>query len=229
MRVRAVLLAASVLTALVGTTLVAIYVYGADARARERAVGDGRMTAILVVTREVPAGTDASEVSFDRRPFVGGSIPPDVVTDLRELSGQVSTTTLFAGTPLVRGMFSDQGSARGAEVELTGVSPASVVVPVRVNGLAAMAEALAPGVEVTLFNTVEGRTAVIVPRIRVVRVVRGGSDGGGIDALLVQATPADAALITAANRAQSLDVGLPGSEAAVSRDVTAAVPIARRP
>jgi hypothetical protein len=111
-------------------------------------------------------------------------------------------------------------------VELTGVSPGSVVVPVRVIGLDAMAEALAPGVEVTLFNTVEGRTAVIVPRIRVVRVVEGGSDGGRIDALLVQATPLDAALITAANRSQSLDVGLPGSAAAVSRQVTAAVPVA---
>ena len=226
MRVRAVLLAASVITAFVGTALVAIYVHGADARARERAVGDGRMTAILVVTRDVPAGTPAAEVSFDRRPFPGGSIPPDVVGDLRDLSGQVSTTTLFAGTPLVHGMFSDQGAARGAEVELTGVSPGSVVVPVRVTGLDAMAEALAPGVEVTLFNTVEGRTAVIVPRIRVVRVVQGGSDGARIDALLVQATPLDAALITAANRAQSLDVGLPGSAAAVSRQVTAAVPVA---
>jgi len=227
-RARAVLLAASVITALVGTTLVALYVYGADARARERAVGNGRMTAILVVTREVPAGTAASEVSFDRRPFVGGSIPPDVVTDLRDLSGQVSTTTLFAGMPLVRGMFTDQGASRGAEVELTGVSPGSVVVPVRVNGLKVMAEALAPGVDVTLFNTVEGRTTVIVPRIRVVRVVLGGSDGGGIDALLVQATPPEAALITAANRSQSMDVGLPGSEAAVSRDVTATVPVVPR-
>lgn len=228
MRVRAVLLAASVIIALAGTALVAVYVHGADARARERAVGDGRTTAVLVVTRGVSAGTPAGEVSFERRPFAVGSIPPDVVTDLRDLGGQVSTTTLFAGTPLVRGMFSDQGAARGAEVELTGVSPGSVVVPVRVTGLDAMAEALAPGVEVTLFNTVEGRTAVIVPRIRVVRVVQGGSDGGRIDALLVQATPPDAALITAANRAQSLDVGLPGSAAAVSREVTAAVPIPPR-
>lgn len=229
MRPRAVLLLASVLLALVGTGLVALYVHGADARARERAGGDGRLTALLVVSGDVSPGTAAEDVSFDRRPFSGGSIPPDVVTDLRELTGTVSTTTLFAGMPLVKGMFTADGASRGAEIELTGMAPGNVVVPVRVNGLDAMSEALAPGLEVTLFNTVEGTTTVVVPRIAVVRVVRGGADDeGGVEALLVQATPSDAALITAANRAQSLDVGLPGSEAAITRDTRAVVPVTRR-
>jgi pilus assembly protein CpaB len=228
-RPRAVLLLASVLTALVGTGLVALYVHGADARARQRAVGDGRLTALLVVGREVPPGTAAEDISFDRRPFAGGSIPPEAVTDLRDLTGTVSTTTLFAGTPLVKGMFSEAGASRGAELGLTGMAPGNVVVPVRVNGLEALSEALAPGLEVTLFNTVEGTTTVVVPRIAVVRVVRGGTDDEGtVQALLVQATPSDAALITAANRAQSLDVGLPGSEAAINRDVRAVVPVTRR-
>jgi pilus assembly protein CpaB len=229
-RPRAVLLIASILVALVGTGLVALYVQGADARAQQRAVGDGGLTPVLVVSRKVPPGTSATEISFDRKPFSDGSIPPDAVTDLREIAGKVSTTTLFAGTPLVRGMFTDQGASRGAEIELTGVAPGNVVVPVRVNGLDSLAEALSPGVDVTLFNTVDGRTTVVVPRIRVVRVTRNGSSvsGGRIDSLLVQASPSDAALITAANRAQSLDVGLPGSKAVVTKDVTAAVPVPHR-
>ena len=111
------------------------------------------------------------------------------------------------------------------DVSLT-VAPGNIVVPVRATGLDAMAEALAPGVEVTLFNTADGRTSVIVPRIGVVRVVRTPGDRG-ISALLVQATPQNVAIITAANRAQSLDVGLPGSEAAVTTNLSARQPQTR--
>jgi hypothetical protein len=216
------MLAVSVALALVGTGIVALYVHDADARAERRAGTDGGLTPVYVVTRQVPAGTSVAEVRIDRRPFAGGSVPPNAVTDLGDIAGKVTSTTLFAGAPLVKGMFTDDGAARGAEIELTGVAAANVVVPVRVNGLEAMSEALAPGVEVTLFSTAEGSTAVVVPRIGVVRVVRSGGDR--IGALLVQATPAQAALITAANRAQSLDVGLPGSKADVTTGVRATVP-----
>jgi hypothetical protein len=219
------MLAVSVVVALAGTALVALYVHGADARAQRRVVGDG-LTSIYVVTADAPPGTSVADVRIDRRTFAGGSVPPHPVTDLDQIAGKVTSTTLFAGAPLVRGMFTDEGAPRGAEIELTGVAPGNVVVPVRVNGLDALAEALAPGVEVTLFNTTEGRTAVIVPRIGVVRVVRAAGDRG-ISALLVQATPANVALITAANRAQTLDVGLPGSEAAVTTGLAARLPRTR--
>ena len=224
MRSRTAMLAVSVALALAGTGIVALYVRGADARAERRAVGEGGLTSIYVVTRQVPAGTSVADVRIDRRAFAGGSIPPDAVTDLGAIAGKVTSTTLFAGAPLVAGMFTDDGSARGAEIELTGVGAANVVVPVRVSGLEAMSEALAPGVEVTLFSTAEGSTTVVVPRIGVVRVVRSNGSGERISALLVQATPSQAALITAANRAQSLDVGLPGSKADVTTSVRAAVP-----
>jgi pilus assembly protein CpaB len=227
-RSRTTLLGVSVVLALVGTALVALYVRGADARAERRVVGDGGLTSIYVVTRDVPAGTSVADVRIDRRAFSGGSIPPDIVTDLDDIAGKVTSTTLFAGAPLVTGMFTADGAARGAEIELTGVTAGSVVVPVRVSGLDAMAEALAPGVEVTLFSTAEGNTAVVVPRIGVVRVVRSSGSGDRISALLVQATPAQAALITAANRAQSLDVGLPGSKADVTTSVRATVPARTR-
>jgi Flp pilus assembly protein CpaB len=226
-RSRAALLAVSVAVALVGTGLIAFYVHDADARAQRKVVGDGRLTPLYVVTRDVPAGTSVSQVNVARRSFAAGSIPPDAVTDLDAIAGKVTASTLFAGAPLVGGMFTDSGAARGAEIELTGVAPGNIVVPVRIGGLDAMSEALTPGVEVTLFHTVKGDTKVIVPRIGVVRVVRGTGDGEGgtgrIDALLLQASPRDAALITAANRAQSLDVGLPGSRAAVTTSVGARV------
>jgi pilus assembly protein CpaB len=217
------MLAVSVVVALAGTALVALYVRGADSRAQQRAVGDG-LTSIYVVTGDVAPGTSVADVRIDRRAFTGGSVPPGAVTDLDQIAGKVTSTALFAGAPLVRGMFTDEGAARGAELELTGVASGNVVVPVRVAGLDAMAEALAPGVEVTLFNTIEGRTSVAVPRISVVRVVRAQGAAARIGALLVQATPEQAALITAANRAQSLDVGLPGSKADVTTSVRARVP-----
>jgi pilus assembly protein CpaB len=225
---RAVSLVAATLVAVVGVALVAVYVQGAESRARQRY---GQSARVLVTRDAAPAGTPAHDLILQWRTLPRAAVPAGAVTELDRLAGHVTTAPLFPGVPIVTGMFGRSAPPRGAEGAVSGASATGMVVPVRVNDLPTIGGLLKPGDHVTLFASNEGRTRVVVARVPLVGfggTAAGGTgqraDGGaapGAEALLVDANPQDAAAIIAAARIAPLDVALPGSRADVPGDLSA--------
>ncbi len=98
--------------ALTGALLLVDYVRDADARAQasERAVPT------LVVQREIPQGTPAGqlEAMVSTVDVPARLVAPDAVTDLTELDGLVTKSTLYAGEQVLTGRFALAGSENTA-------------------------------------------------------------------------------------------------------------------
>jgi hypothetical protein len=101
----------------------------------------------------------------------------------------------------------------GPESAIDGVRPDHVVIGVQPGASTAVAAAVRPGQQVTLWSVGDGTATVIVPRVTVVRVERDRRETPS--AVLVQATPADAGLIAAADQGRIV-IGIPGSTAPIT-------------
>jgi pilus assembly protein CpaB len=98
---RTLLLIASILVAALGTTLVWLYVQGADTRAQ----ADTALVPVLFVTKEAPAGTPITGLATQTEQ-VPATVAQGAVTSPQQVSGQQLKTNVVPGTMLTPTMFS---------------------------------------------------------------------------------------------------------------------------
>lgn len=109
---------AALLMAVVGTMMVVAYIGGADQRALEGA----KTVEVLVVGKNVPAGTPAEQLdAYVAAEMVPAKVvPAGAVSDVQELSGQVAAVDLMAGEQVLAARF-----AKPADLQ----EPGTVAVP----------------------------------------------------------------------------------------------------
>jgi pilus assembly protein CpaB len=174
------LLITAVVVAALGTTLVFLYVKGAD----DRALRDTDPQQVLVANARVAAGTSVQEAS-NRGAFVLQALPRVAIADgavssINPIRDKVALTTIFPGQQVLTQMFGDSTAASGP-FNLSGGMLAvsfSFADPNRVAGF------VQPGSWVAVFLTDESKdtTRVLLDRTQVVAVgpsTVGGSTGSG--------------------------------------------------
>lgn len=166
---RTVLLIAAILVAAAGTTLVFLYVQGAD----QRALAEQRQVAVLVATQVVPAGTAVSEAqasgSLQLATIAENSRAPGALADTAEVSDLVALSTIYPGEQLLRVKL---GTA--AESERLPIPDGLLGLSFDLSDPARVADFVAPGSEVAVFVTtdVEGQqqTVLLLERVVVLAV-----------------------------------------------------------
>jgi pilus assembly protein CpaB len=105
---RTLLLIASILIAALGTSLIWLYVQGADTRGQQ----GSDLVQALFFTQNVPAGKDASTPGLTVPKLVPASIAATAVTNPAALAGHRLTVPAFAGQMLVPQMLGTQQTGR---------------------------------------------------------------------------------------------------------------------
>ncbi len=113
MKRRLIAALAAVLLAVVGGTMLLVYVSNAD----RRAMADLEPSTVLVVTQAVAEGADAMQIakSVTARELPGVAVAPDAVSSLRDLEGLTTTTALQPGEQLLRSRLIDPAVLAAAE------------------------------------------------------------------------------------------------------------------
>lgn len=148
---RVVLVVIAVLLALTGTVVVYAYVKHAD----NRALADTKSAHVLVVEKEIPAGTPWSLVSagsYAKRETIPlKSAPEDAISTLEAAidSQEVATAVIKPGQLLLRQMFQEQALVTGA----LPIPKGKIAVTVSVSSSADVAGYVAPQSEVAVFGT----------------------------------------------------------------------------
>ena len=171
---RTVLLIAAILVAAVGTTLVFLYVQGAD----QRALADQREVRVLMATAEVPAGTRVADAqaagSFQLATIAENSLAPGALADTTDVGDLVVLSTIYPGEQLLRPKV---GSPQ--ETERLPIPEGLLGMSFQLSDPARVADFVAPGSEVAVFVTTattegdlagEQQTAVLLERVTVLAV-----------------------------------------------------------
>lgn len=165
---RSVLLALAIVTALVGTLLIVMYVQGIDNRATE----GQELVEVLVAKDIVNAGESVSAAEeagkFEKREIRRDDLVPGALSSSTSVTGLVATGNIYPGEQLIADKFGNVGDTQtlvipddmlAMSVELTD--------PERVAGF------VNPGSEVAVFVTVsdpKGYTRVLLTRVTVIGV-----------------------------------------------------------
>ena len=146
--------AVAVILAVVGVVMVMTYANGADARALE-----GMQTKnVLVVAEEIPEGTPAEDVEafVETRAVPQNFVVPGALTDLDEVSGQVTDVPLAAGEQLHQARFATPEARRAAgAAPLPEEAQEMHQVTVALNKPRALGGNIAPGDRVGVFMSFE--------------------------------------------------------------------------
>jgi len=147
---RVLLIASTLLLAVVGTGAVLVYVGRADARA----LAGKQAVTVLVAAKKVAAGTSAGDADRDGllRPEVmpAETVPADAVTDIGgDLSGQVASGDIQPGQLLLRAMFVARQERTGG----LALTEGKIAVSVAVAGAQRVAGYVQPGSKVAVFDT----------------------------------------------------------------------------
>lgn len=110
--------AAAVVMAIIGTIVLVAFVQGAE----DRALDGEELVSVLVTEQQIPAGTPVAELEdIVQTEEIPEKIAPDgVVSDLVQVTGQVTAVDILAGETLLAGRFvqPDQFSPRRGSVEV---------------------------------------------------------------------------------------------------------------
>lgn len=181
-RIIAVILAA--VLAVVGAVLLIGYVRGAD----DRAFNGAKLTEVLVVQDEIPAGTSGSELgtTVDLKSVPVAYVADGAITDVADLTGLVAAVSLEPGEQVLASRFvkpEQFGASGGTAAVPKGLQEISVSLPVqRVVG-----GTLAAGNLVGVFGSLAGdnvdpsRTQLIETQVLVTSVTHDASvDSGAV-------------------------------------------------
>jgi pilus assembly protein CpaB len=110
MRVSAAVMA--VLLAAAGIGALVMYAKGAE----ERAFAGRETVSVLRVTESVPAGTKAADIEdkVERVKLPRAAVPKNIVTDVDDLGGKVTTASLVPGEVLVGARFTGSPTLKGS-------------------------------------------------------------------------------------------------------------------
>lgn len=121
---RTLLLITSIIVAALGTALIAVYVQGADDRARRKEA----LVPVLTTTGPISPGTSASNAQ-QQGAFRLLQVPQRLkvdraVVDLNQITGQSATTLILANQQITTAMFAKNGAVNGASVskDMLGVT-----------------------------------------------------------------------------------------------------------
>ncbi len=204
--------------AIVGTVVLVSYVRGADARALEGA----ETTSVLVVTRPVPEGTPATELSGSVRLDL---VPTKVsatgsVRDLADLGDRVATVALQPGEQVLASRFADKSALLPpGTVE---VPPGDQEVSVLLEPQRAVGGRLAAGDEIGVYVSQKdtegsGQThsvlhGVLVTRVQGAPSATDSSEGNVKTASAGGAAPTSSLLVTMALTAKEAELVVYGME-----------------
>lgn len=171
MKRRLIAAAAALVLGIVGAVLILNYVSGAE----QRAAAGLQVTTVLVITSTVPQGTAAE----DLQPYVAAKSVPlntvaaGAVSDLQQITGQISTVALQVGEQVLRSRFVDPESVR---------APGVVDIPAGMHQVTVLLEPhrvlggnLSPGALVSIYATMgaPSQTTVALQSVQVSKVQGG--------------------------------------------------------
>jgi pilus assembly protein CpaB len=167
---RTVLLVVALVVAALGTTMVFLYVNGVN----DRALADQEPVQVLVATAPIAAGTTAAEAqgagALQKRTMSRASVADGALSDITPVADKVALAPIFVGEQILENKFGEPGSTSSLPI------PAGkLAVSVQLADPARVAGFVAPGSEVAVFLTIEGRraageevTRVLLPRVQVI-------------------------------------------------------------
>jgi pilus assembly protein CpaB len=163
---RTLLLIASILVAAVGTALVALYVRGADARAREGT----EQASVQFALRDIKVGTPVDQVFNGENAGVKtvavNSVPTNAISDISGITGQ-TTVAIVAGAPLQRSMFGKVAAASNG----LGLDPDRVAASFELSDPQRVAGVLQPGLFVSVYSVpTNGRVRQLLKSVKVLQI-----------------------------------------------------------
>ncbi len=164
---RTLLLVAAFVVAALGTTLVFLYVNGAN----DRAIADQNPVSVLVATSDIPAGmtgaTADQQAKFAIRKISKGSQAPGALADSRSIQNRVAVAPIFRGEQILSSKF-----AESANTSTLVVPPGKLAVSVNAADANRLGGFLDPGANVAIFvtRTDQGpaKTSVLLPDVEVI-------------------------------------------------------------
>lgn len=165
---RSVLLALAIVTALVGTLLIVMYVQGIDNRATE----GQELVEVLVAKDIVNAGETVAAAEeagkFEKKEIRRDDLVPGALSSSTSVTGLVATGSIFPGEQLIADKFGTVGDAQSLVIpdDMLAMS-VELTDPERVAGF------VNPGSEVAVFVTVsdpKSYTRVLLTRVTVIGV-----------------------------------------------------------
>lgn len=165
---RSVLLALAIVTALVGTLLIVLYVQGIDSRATE----GQELVEVLVAKDVVNAGESVSSAEeagkFEKSEVRREDLVPGALSSSTSVTGLVATGNIFPGEQLIADKF---GSL--ADTETLVIPDDTLAISVELTDPERVAGFVNPGSEVAVFVTVtdpKSYTRVLLTRVTVIGV-----------------------------------------------------------
>jgi pilus assembly protein CpaB len=164
---RTVLLIAAILVAAIGTVLVGLYVHNVD----KNSLAKQRPVEVLIAKKVIPAGTTgaaaAAQGALEKTTIPRDALASsDVLDDIKSVANLVTNSPIFPGEQILPEKFGKPGDSTALTIPDPGTIAVSVSIgaPARVNGF------VVPGSHVTVFVTVKGSTAVLLPDAKVIAV-----------------------------------------------------------
>ena len=144
---RTVLLIVAIIVALLGTSLVFLYVRGADQRAEDRFDTVDVLTAVGTIEAGETIDDAAASGKLAMDAVAQDDLLPNYQTSIESLSGSVATTTIYAGEQIISDKF-------GSEVESTNalsIPKGMIAISVNLTDTARVAGFVNPGSKVAIF------------------------------------------------------------------------------
>jgi pilus assembly protein CpaB len=203
----------AVVLAALGAVLLTSYVSAAD----QRAVAGTKTLDVLVVTKQVPAGTSAAKLDrlVSTKALPAMAVATGAVSRLSELAGQVATTDLMPGEQLIASRFSDPAALPDA---------GQVAIPAGMQQLSLSLESrralgghLVAGTTVGLFistpkdGSQPAQTHLALHKVLVSRV-DGGVSSASSDSSVASGPSSDAVLVTLVLSAANAEKVVYGAE-----------------
>lgn len=152
MKSRAVLVAAAVALALIGTLAVFAYVHNAD----KRAVAGTKASQVLIAHKEVPAGTSWSDAVKDgylvAEKVPASAVPESALADVNASvpAADVAGSAIASGQIVLREMF---GTAASANTGAIAIPKGLLAISVTMSSNADVAGFVQPGSQIAVFGT----------------------------------------------------------------------------
>jgi pilus assembly protein CpaB len=166
---RVILMSVAVVVAVLGAGLVFLYVQGADNRAEQQF----ETVNVLQATATIEPGESIDDAASAGKLTLGAvaqsDLLPNYQTDTTQLEGQVATTTIYAGEQIIADKFGGEMEAAAATSALQ-IPKDMVAISVNLTDPSRVAGFVNPGSDVAIFQTTDGYSRLVLPRVTVLGV-----------------------------------------------------------